>query len=141
MLGSTLIDAVNEIMEETQRLIEEEMNPDRLAACVEIRGMTRDGKGRMKCGFAYTTMIALGKASSNDMFRDYLQKNLHEAHSHLLIEKGYPQMSWESSPFIYASTKRSYEDENRDYSIAAGAIGGTREENQTVVNTIINSIP
>lgn len=141
MLGSTLIDAVNKIMEETQKLIEDEMNPSQLAACAEVRGITHDDKGRMVCGFLYTTTIAIGKASSNEAFRDYLTSNLHEAHTHLLKDEGFPAISWESSPFIYANTKRSYANENRDYSIAIGAIGGTREENQTVVDTVLNGIP
>ena len=64
MLGSTLIDVVNTTMEETRDRIDLEMSLRRSVTCVEILGIARDNHGKMKCGFAYTTMIATGAAES-----------------------------------------------------------------------------
>lgn len=141
MLGSTLIDVVNGVLEETSDYINDEMNLRRSVACVEVRGISRGKNGRMKCGFSYSTMIAIGLAESDEAYRSFAQDCLHKAHLHMINGENMPEVSWENSPIVVERTTRSYEHDNYDYSVAVAAVGGTREENETIVHTIINGIP
>ena len=141
MLGSTLIDVVNTVLEETRNYIYDEMNLRRSVACVEIRGIVRNSRGRMKCGFSYNTMIATGKAEADEEYRSFLQDHLHKGHLDLIAENKIPDISWENSPIILRRIVRRYDRDKYDYSIAVAALGGTREENETIVNTIIDGIP
>jgi len=140
MLDSTLIDVVNVSMEETRKWVESEMNLNRLVACVEIRGITRSEKSRTKCGFSYTTALATGEAESDESFREFLQKQIHSAHFHLLKGENVPMMAWGASPVIIKRVERRDRKNGFDYSIAVGAVGGTRQENNTIVDAIISDI-
>ena len=72
MLGSTLIDVVNEVLDDTRDRIEDEMCLRRSGACVDVRGIVRDKSGRMKCGFSYSAMIATGEAEKDEEYRTFL---------------------------------------------------------------------
>lgn len=141
MLGSTLIDVVNEAMSETREWIEAEMNLRRSVACAEVRGIVYDENGKMKCGFSYSTMIATGAAESDEEYCGFLQNQLHDAHLRMNDNEIVPEMSWESSPVVVKHIQCKLGHDKHDYSIAVAALGGTREENETIVNSVINSIP
>ncbi len=141
MLGSTLIDVVNETMSDTKEWIETEMNLSRAVACAEVKGVVYDEDGCMKCGFLYSTMIATGAAESDEEYCNFLQRQLHDAHLRMNDNETIPEMSWESSPVVMKHIQRNFGHDRHSYSIVVAALGGTREENETIVNSVINSIP
>ncbi len=141
MLGSTLIDAVNAAMEETRFHVEQEMNLSRMIACAEVRGIKRDDNNRMKCGFCYATTIATGEAESDEVYRRFLEDHLRSGHSSMLSQESIPETGWEGSPIVMKHIERNYDPDELKYSIAVAALGGTREENTTIVNAILHDIP
>ena len=141
MLGSTLIDVVNEVLDDTRDRIEDEMCLRRSVACVDVRGIVRDKSGRMKCGFSYSAMIATGEAEKDEEYRTFLQEHLFSGHKSLLAGKKIPDTGWEASPIILKRIDRKLKGDKSDYSIAIAALGGTREENETIVDAIISGIP
>ena len=141
MLGSTLIDVVNEALQDTRGRIEDEMCLKRSAACVDVRGIVRDKSGRMKCGFSYSAMIATGEAEKDEEYRTFLQEYLFAGHKSLLAEKKIPEVGWEASPIVIKRIDRKLKGDKSEYSIAVAALGGTREENETIVDAIISDIP
>ena len=141
MLSSTLIDVVNEAMESVRDHVEQEMNLQRMVACAEVRGISRDSEGRMKCGFCYTMTVATGTAETDEKYRHFAEEHLRVKHHAILTQTRAIDESWGNSPVVVKRIERESKDFNRSYSIAVAALGGTREENTTIVDAIIHDIP
>ncbi|MCR5572362.1 MAG: hypothetical protein K6F57_01125 [Candidatus Saccharibacteria bacterium] len=141
MLGSTLIDVVNEALQDTRDRIEDEMCLKYSVACVDVRGIVRDKSGRMKCGFSYSATIATGEAERDERYCAFLQEHLFTGHKSLLAEKKIPEVGWEASPIVLKRIDRKLKGDKSEYSIAVAALGGTREENETIVDAVISDIP
>ena len=95
----------------------------------------------IKSQICYATTIAIGEAESDEVYRRFLEDHLRSGHGSMLSQESIPETGWEGSPIVMKHIERNYDPDTLEYSIAVAALGGTREENTTIVDAILHDIP